>query len=413
MSSVFTKWGYLYIRVKQNGRWVSRSTGLPAGRGHEDVAREAAEKLQARIDAAAELGLLEEGPTTVSTWVKRWLKQRKALGVVDCANDEQRLRDYVEPHVGAMPIAKVRPRHLADLFQTLRTEPRKDGDEPLAPKTIWNIYSTCKALFRDAVIADLIQISPCILTEHHIGECVDKDPEWRDSAVFTREEIEALISDPRIPWDRRVYYGLVAIAGLRHGEAAGVRWRHYDAHVEPLGGLRIERTYVNKRTKTKRSRTMPVHPVLAAMLAEWKLGGWAAMVGRPPEPDDLIVPLEPDAQRKAKGRRPNPRALGVRSKSDAYKRLRADLDTLGLRHRGLHIFRATMISLAVNDGASEAILERGTHNPRRRGGGVGTAIRGYVRGLWEPICNEVAKLRIRRKTPAPSSNVVALDGGGV
>jgi hypothetical protein len=36
---------------------------------------------------------------------------------------------------------------------------------------------------------------------------------------------------------------------------------------------------------------MPVHPVLAAMLAEWKLQGWPEMMGRTPEPDDLVVPL--------------------------------------------------------------------------------------------------------------------------
>lgn len=36
---------------------------------------------------------------------------------------------------------------------------------------------------------------------------------------------------------------------------------------------------------------MPVHPELAALLAAWKLDGWAATYGRVPEPGDLIVPL--------------------------------------------------------------------------------------------------------------------------
>ena len=57
---------------------------------------------------------------------------------------------------------------------------------------------------------------------------VDKDPDLPREAIFTREEVERLISDPRIPEDRRVLYGLKALAGLRHGEAAELRWRQYD-----------------------------------------------------------------------------------------------------------------------------------------------------------------------------------------
>jgi hypothetical protein len=35
-----------------------------------------------------------------------------------------------------------------------------------------------------------------------------------------------------------------------------------------------------KNTKTEAVKQVPVHPTLAAMLAEWKLGGWPSLVGR-------------------------------------------------------------------------------------------------------------------------------------
>ena len=54
-----------------------------------------------------------------------------------------------------------------------------------------------------------------------------------------------------------------------------------------------------KSTKTDAAKHVPVHPVLAAMLAEWKLGGWAEMVGHAPAADDLLVPLPPDAAARA------------------------------------------------------------------------------------------------------------------
>jgi integrase len=83
-----------------------------------------------------------------------------------------------------------------------------------------------------------------------------------------------LISDARIPEDRRVLYALKALAGLRHGEVAGLTWRQYDATLEPLGGLSLE------RTKTQVPRRVPVHPTLARALAEWKLSAWRRKGGR-------------------------------------------------------------------------------------------------------------------------------------
>jgi hypothetical protein len=42
-----------------------------------------------------------------------------------------------------------------------------------------------------------------------------------------------LISDRRIPPDRQVLYALEGLAALRHGEAAGLRWRHWDNALKP------------------------------------------------------------------------------------------------------------------------------------------------------------------------------------
>ena len=46
--------------------------------------------------------------------------------------------------------ADVRARHLVDLFHKLRT----DKERPLAPKTIYNVYACCSAMFRDARLAE-------------------------------------------------------------------------------------------------------------------------------------------------------------------------------------------------------------------------------------------------------------------
>ena len=143
---------------------------------------------------------------------------------------------------------------------------------------------------------------------------------------------------------------------------------------------------------------MPAHPTLAAILAEWKLSGWAAMMGRQPTPDDLIVPMPPDA---ALRRRSDWTPEGMRNKSYCFKRFREDLERLGFRHRRGHDMRRTMVSLSREDGARKDILELCTHNPKK----TGSSIDVYTTFPWEALCGEVAKLRIQRRTP---DNIVAL-----
>jgi integrase len=282
--TIFARGNRLYAKTKAiDGTWKQLATGCAVG--EEAKARLWLDALERKVAAARAAGATN-GPLTVSFYSKGWIKERQRLGL-DWKNDEQRLRTHVLPAIGAMPLADVRPRHLVEVFQRLRVA------GTIAQRTIYNIYSVVSALFRDARLADLIEQSPCILTVHQLGPLADKDPTQRGDAVFTRGEVARLIGDARIPADRHVVYALGALAGLRHGESAGLRWHHYDATKEPLGQLTIATSYDKGRTKTGVVRRVPAHPILAAMLAEWRLSGWAAVFGRQPEPEDLIVPLPP------------------------------------------------------------------------------------------------------------------------
>ncbi len=147
-----------------------------------------------------------------------------------------------------------------------------------------------RSLFREAQIAGLVEVSPCVLTHHHLGKKRDKVMGWRQGAIFTADELRALISDPRVPQDRRVLYALCGLAGLRHGEAAGLRWGTITSKLEPPGRMVVSTSYDTGETKTGVERWVPVHKVLAAMLAEWKLSGWPREFSRPAGVDDLIVP---------------------------------------------------------------------------------------------------------------------------
>ncbi len=387
---IFVRGRRLWIRLKgADGKWTNQRTEFFVGQEHE--AQRAFDALTRTIAAGVELFGHKAGAITLQEYCDtRFFPARRDL-LDDWESDERRLELHVLPKLGVLALRDVRPRHLIGFFRELRAKGK------LAPKSIYNVYGVVKALFREARIDDLIIESPCVLDEQHLGPNEDKDPEWRETATFSKAELVALISDRRLPADRHILYALKGLGALRNGEAVGLRWRHLEATATPglLGKLVVARSHEKEHTKTKRARAMPVHPLLASMLAEWKLSGWPKMMGRLPTPDDLIVPMP--APTKGKGYRA---PLGaIRTNSIVQKQFLKDLAMLGMRHRRGHDLRSALITLSQEDGAHQLILEACTHTPKS-----GKAISGYTRFSWSTRCAEVAKLQIRRPgeaTPLP------------
>lgn len=74
-----------------------------------------------------------------------------------------------------------------------------------APRTVLNVYGVCRSMVRDATTAGHIRdgAAPCTLRSSVLGTKRDADPEGRDGAVLAREEVGGLISDERVPEERR------------------------------------------------------------------------------------------------------------------------------------------------------------------------------------------------------------------
>jgi integrase len=282
-ASVYQRGDRWWYRIKdETGRWISKAA--PSEVDDKRKAQRYATAAQKALDKRKEADAGTTGPHTVRSFSRVWLKERREGGVRSVDKEESRIRHHLLPRIGSKRLDEVRPRDIRDLVRALRA-----GGE-LAPRTIHNVYGDAHAMFRDAVVEELIESSPCVLPRGELPPKVDKDPEWRAAATYSLSEVERLISDPEIPVERRVMYAIKAIAGLRHGEAAGLRWRHYDPDLEPLGRLLVATSYDTGRTKTDVTRRVPVHPTLAKILAAWKLSHWERVYGRAPGADDLIVP---------------------------------------------------------------------------------------------------------------------------
>ena len=370
--------GYVYARG--NRLWIGyfdlqqklqqASTGLAIGQ--EEKARETLHKIESRITAGEEINELMIGTLTVRRYAEHWTAERVANGLSSAADEGTRLNLHALPTIGKLNLEDVRPRHIRDLIKALRAHSK------LAPRTIRHVYGALHVMFRDAQVDELIPTNPCILKRGELPKRIDKDPTWRAGAVLTRSELEQLISDERLPPDRRVLYALLGLAGVRFGEASALRWRSYDTTLEPLGRILVASSWctgkrTEKATKTEQPRLVPVHSTLAVVLAQWKLDGWQVMMGRAPTPDDLIIPSR----------------RGVnRSRHHSLEKFREDLERLGMRRRRQHDLRRTFISLARTDGARKDVLERVTHGNR------GDIVDMYTELPWALLCDEVAKLKV-------------------
>ncbi len=373
---VYARGNKLWIRYTDAaGKTQYRSTTYVVGQEAE------AAKLLAEVtrQVAAEAPP-KPAVETVAMFAERWVKARKHIRTAH--QDTSRLNHHVIPYIGSMPIADVRPRHIRDLVIALRDKDKAPGNgharkakaEKLAPRTIRHVFATMHRMFKSAIIEELIESNPVVVEKNVLPKNVDKDPGWRATAVFERSELETLISDARIPEARRVIYAIEGIAGLRHGEMAGLRWKAYLPDVRPLGKLVVSRSYDKDGTKTQVSREVPVHAVLAALLDAWKATRWAKVFGREPTADDLVVPSE---------------AFTPLLPGNTREAFLDDLATVGLRDRRGHDLRRTMITLAQVDGARRDILKVITH-----GASPGEVMNLYTTWPWPTLCGEVAKLSL-------------------
>jgi integrase len=385
-------------REIREGAWLP-PTERAARRRIEDARRE----LAAAIAAAPLLA-----PLTLRAYLEGWVERRRAAGVRKAHDEARYFRVHVVDHVtnpeevrtaGAAPVrlgdmllGDVKRAHVRDLVRAVSEHVSATTGKPLAARTVLHVYRTLATAYADARDDELVEASPCTLRTRR-GELpakLDQDPHWRSSAVYTREEVETLLSDERIPIDRRVLYGLMLLTGERGSEAAGRRWRDYDPTATPLGRLVVDSQAATpastRPTKTGEARDVPVHPALAALLAEWRLHGFPMLFGRSPRPDDPIVPSRASLSSSV---------MLFRSKK-THETLVEDLARVGLRRvpHARHAMRATFLSLLEVDGANLAIARRATHSA------PGDVVGGYVRVQWADVCREVAKLRIELRRGA-------------
>jgi integrase len=310
----------------------------------------------------------ERAGTTVMQALRAWSLKRK----IRSADNESAL---LERHVirrtwfSVMPLGNVRPKHAVRLVEQMKTtRPPGEEDEkerePLGDKSIAIIVGALHTFFRDQYIAERVPANPIVLPR---GLLSRKSENPR--GIYTMQEIARLISptglrsaDGAVYPDQVMFNAIAFYTGAREGEVCGLRWSDWDEGSKPLGCLTI-------------ARRAPVHPELERRLKAWRKSGFELVFGRPPRPDDLIVPHRDDVPH---------------TKSSAYKMWRRSCDLAGVPNRTLHSTRHSFITHARRGGGRKEVIERITHNAS------GDIIDNYTHWEWDPLCEAMLCFRVPR-----------------
>lgn len=356
-----------------NGKRRLQSSGTP----DEAKARKLLAACEREVAAQRKAGVSLE-VLTVAKYAKDWIHDRELRDIASWKDDKRRL-EHALPMLGAMPLAEVKRADVRAAISKITAA----GE--LAPRTVRHVYGVLRVMFSDALADGYVSATPCTLKQRRkeIPPKQDADLAWRETAVYSADEVAQLVSDARIPKDRRTIYALLFLGGMRIGEVAARTWADLDETAQPLARLACRTSFNRKQkrikgVKTDRPRDIPVHPTLGAILKDWRASGWREFRGRDPEPEDLIVTSRT--------------GLNLRDPV-VLERLHADLALLDLRPRRTHDARRTFVSLCLAGGANRDLLRWISHGPE------GDQLGGYTSLPWGALCEQVLCLKMPATVP--------------
>lgn len=310
------------------------------------------------------------------------------------ADERRMIRLYVKPRAWlvGMHLDDWTPAHTEQLLRELRAERKEDGSRRLSDKTIGNLFGLLSLMFDAAVRLERCLRNPIVLAPNELKRQAKEEKE-----IYEIEEVAVLVRAPSIPWPVRVLNALLNYTGMREGEACGRRWRDLDDACRPLAALSVHDQYNGRPLKKKdQPRMVPVHEELLAILKDWAEEGFEVYTGRPPTPDDFIVPSVSKRSKQP-----------CWTRSQYYKAFVKYARAAGVEPRSLHATRHSFITHAQRCGADKDVLEKVTHNK------AGEMIDRYTHTVWGPPCAAVACFSLNvRPEVHPSPRRLGNSGGG-
>ncbi|WP_083419935.1 tyrosine-type recombinase/integrase [Pseudofrankia sp. BMG5.36] len=214
---------------KPHGKWSWRLevpeelvplVGRTQLRGSGFATKDAAEKDAGDQLARVRAGQQHVGTLTVGEYLDQWLESKRRLRPTARSGYEIHIRVHLKPWLGKVPLSGLRADHVDKAFRWIEaagaSKPR-----PTGPATIERIRGTLRNALNDAVDRRLIPFNPVAGVEL---------PEYNRAEVepWEAHEVGAFLDEAST--DRlAAMWELIALHGVRRGEACGAAWPGLDA----------------------------------------------------------------------------------------------------------------------------------------------------------------------------------------
>ena len=215
------------------------------------------------------------GPT-VAEYLTGWLTGRQALRPSTRLAYEIHLRRYLLPHLGHLPLTSLTVDDVQEMYRDIADTAPSSG-QPVGPATVRRVHATLMSALGSAVRRGLLERNPAAFVE------LPRAPYPR-MRVWTAAQLAEFLDF--VGQDRlHPLFLLLALTGMRRGEAVGLRWVDVDLD---QGVLRVEQQIVAvagerhvgppKSANGRRTVALPARLVEALRWhgAQQRLERWAA-----------------------------------------------------------------------------------------------------------------------------------------
>ena len=245
------------------GLLVEREERRRATKGGFATARECAAAMNRALSAISEKTFVVSSKTSVREFLlHEWLPAIKGtLRPTTFASYSLLCREHIIPRLGSLQLQKLNASVINALYSYLLAEGRLRGPGGLSPASVRRVHATLHRACRDAVRWGYLTVNPVDAADppKQSAEHSEKLPVW------SAEQLGAFLCHVA---DDRLFalWRVLAMTGMRRGEALGLQWDDLDM---ASGRLTIRRSWVPvngvgqmSEPKTRRGRrTIALDPL--------------------------------------------------------------------------------------------------------------------------------------------------------